>query len=154
MNHTNNISHTRALGFVLSLSSGVLIILQGVFLVIRSRWILEMGIGAIRRHSLNARAFGILGAVTVVLGLTIILGAYLLHNPKNERQGAVTVIAFSALSIFTGGGYLVGLLLGVIGGTLVLSKNEAEQSTKNGFSPFVSSRFIRRVGKENRARAC
>jgi hypothetical protein len=131
MNHSNNIGHTRALGFVLSLFSGVLIVLQGVFLVIRSRWILELGLGAVRRHSLGAMAFGVLGAVTVVLGLTIFLGACLLCNPKSERQGAVTVIVFSALSIFTGGGFLVGLLLGVIGGTLVLSKTEREQSTEN-----------------------
>ncbi len=131
MNHTDDISHTHAFGFVLSLLSGVLIVLQGVFLVIRSRLILELGLGAIRRHSLDAREFGILGVLTVVLGLIVILGAWLLCNSKNERQGAVTVIAFSALSIFTGGGYLVGLLLGVIGGALVLSKTETEQSTEN-----------------------
>jgi hypothetical protein len=55
------------------------------------------------------------------LGIIIFIGGYLILKGW-EREGAITVVAFSVLSIFTGGGYFVGLILGVIGGAIVLSK--------------------------------
>jgi len=40
------------------------------------------------------------------------------------------VIAFSALSIMSGGGYLAGLILGVVGGALAISEQLPSNSTK------------------------
>jgi hypothetical protein len=106
---------------VLSLVSSVLIILQGVLRVVRGEWALFLGIGEFRRHSLGHTSLVIIGLVTVVVGVAILLGALLISKGR-AKEGAITVIAFSVLSIFTGGGFLVGLILGVIGGALVLSK--------------------------------
>jgi hypothetical protein len=39
-----------------------------------------------------------------------------------ESTGGVIVIVFSALSILVGSGWLIGLMLGVIGGILALLK--------------------------------
>jgi hypothetical protein len=39
-----------------------------------------------------------------------------------ESAGAVLVIVFSVLSIFVGSGWLIGLILGLIGGILALIK--------------------------------
>lgn len=109
------------MGFFLSVVSGVLIILQGTLRVVRGRWALSLGIGEFRRHSLGSSALIILGVDTIALGIVVFVGAYLILKGW-EREGAITVIAFSVLSIFTGGGYYVGLILGVIGGAIVLSK--------------------------------
>ena len=39
-----------------------------------------------------------------------------------EMSGGVIVIIFSVLAIFVGSGWLIGLILGVIGGILALVK--------------------------------
>ena len=110
-----------SVAFVLSIVSGTLILLQGALRVIRSQWGLELGIGELRRPSLGGLDFKVLGIVSIVLGVMVILGALLLNKPDRARQGGITVIAFSVLSIFAGGGYLAGLILGVVGGALALS---------------------------------
>ncbi len=107
--------------FVLSVVSGVLILLQGTLRVIRTQWGLELGIGEFRRPSLGGADFKILGIVSVILGIVVIIGAVLLRRPDRARQGGITVIAFSVLSIFAGGGFIAGLILGVVGGALALS---------------------------------
>ena len=108
-------------GYILSLVSAVLVMLQGIVRVLWGRYAFFLGIGELRRHSLAHFSFTVLGAVTVVLGLVILVGAILI--PRGfAKEGAITVIAFSVLSIFTGGGFIAGLVLGVIGGAIVMSK--------------------------------
>ncbi len=114
-------------GFILSVVSGALFTIQGLLHVIRTQWALELGLGELRRHSLRGIDFKVLGIVTIILGIVVLLGAYLLRKPGRERQGGITVIAFSVLSIFTGGGYLVGVLLGVIGGALALTHYQPKE---------------------------
>jgi hypothetical protein len=109
------------MAFIISLASGVLILLQGSLHIIRKQWALELGIGEIRRRSLGGVDFAVIGAICVVLGVTVILGAFLLRKPTRLREGGITVLAFSVLSILGGGGFLAGLILGVIGATIALS---------------------------------
>jgi hypothetical protein len=118
-------------GFILSVVSGALFTIQGLLHVIRTQWALELGLGEFRRHSLRGIDFKVLGIVTIILGIVVLLGAYLLRKPGRERQGGITVIAFSVLSIFTGGGYLVGVLLGVIGGALALTHYQPKEQPLN-----------------------
>jgi hypothetical protein len=113
--------------FVLSVVSGVLILLQGTLRVIRTQWGLELGIGELRRRSLGGTDFKILGIVSILLGVVVIIGALLLRKPDRTRQGGITVIAFSVLSIFAGGGFIAGLILGVVGGALALSSYKLNQ---------------------------
>ncbi len=108
------------MGFILSVVSGVLILMQGTFRVVRGQWALELGIGEFRRHALGGTDLRVLGIMTVVVGAVILLGAYLMRASGRERMGAITVLVFSTLSISTGGGYLVGLILGVVGSAIVL----------------------------------
>jgi hypothetical protein len=108
--------------FILSVVSGVLILLQGALRVIRSQWGLELGIGEFGRRSLGGYDYKILGIVSVVLGVMVILGALLLNKPDRARQGGITVLAFSVLSILAGGGFIAGTILGVVGGAFALSE--------------------------------
>ena len=107
-------------GFILAIVSGALITLQGVLHIVRSQWGLELGLGELRRHSLRGIDIKVLGIVTLILGIMVLLGAFLIRSGR-AREGGITVIAFSILTIFAGGGYLVGVILGVIGGALALS---------------------------------
>jgi hypothetical protein len=63
----------------------------------------------------------ILGGVSVVFAILIIVGAYLIYTGM-AANGGVIVLIFSVLSIFVGSGWLIGLILGVIGGILALLK--------------------------------
>jgi hypothetical protein len=126
--------------FVLSIASGTLILLQGALRVIRTQWGLELGLGEFRRHALGGIDYKILGSISIVLGLMVIAGALLIRKPDRSRQGGITVVAFSVLSILAGGGFIAGLILGVSGGALALSSyslqntnlaNQPSQNKKN-----------------------
>ena len=51
-------------------------------------------------------------------------GIYKMHAcmPGKEVIGGILVIIFSILSIVIGGGFIIGLILGIIGGILGLAK--------------------------------
>jgi hypothetical protein len=62
----------------------------------------------------------------VSVGLTcsvpVLLGAIMLRSkPTNKKAWGIMIIVFSILSIVTGGGFIIGFILGIIGGTLALS---------------------------------
>ena len=117
-------------GFVLSIVSGIVISVQGSLQIIRSQWGLELGLGEFRRHSLHGVDFKVLGIVTLILGVMVLLGAFLMRIQGREREGGVTVIAFSVLTIFAGGGYFIGVILGVIGGAFALSHYQPRPKPK------------------------
>lgn len=121
-------------GFVLSMVSGTLIAIQGLLLLIRTQWGIEIGLGEFRRHALRGIDFKVLGIVTIVLGIVVLLGAYLLRRPGRERVGGITVVAFSILTIFAGGGYLAGVVLGVIGGALALTHHQPKEKSATSTS--------------------
>ena len=99
----------------------MLILIQGSLHIIRRQWGLELGIGELRRRSLGGVDFTIIGAILVMLGVMVILGALLLREPTRMREGGITVLAFSVLSILGGGGFLAGVILGVFGAAIALS---------------------------------
>jgi hypothetical protein len=115
--------------FILSIVSGILIVSQGTLRFIRNQWGLELGIGEFRRSMVHGSGFRIISIVTVFLGIIVLFGAFLMRNGRT-RDGGITVIAFSALSIMSGGGYLAGLILGVVGGALAISEQLPSNSTK------------------------
>ncbi len=117
-----------SVAFILSLVSGLLIILQGALRIIRTQWGFELGLGELRRHVVGGLDYKVLGAISIVLGVMVIVGCLLLRIPSRRREGGITVIAFSALSISSGGGYYAAVVLGVLGGALAVSEYQQEQA--------------------------
>lgn len=110
------------MGFALSLAGAVLILLRGVVRIIIGHDILNIaGSDALRHRFLAGVTYSILGAVAIAFAVLIIVGAYLMYAGMPE-VGGVIVIVFSVLSIFAGSGWLIGLILGLIGGILGLLK--------------------------------
>ena len=71
--------------------------------------------------------FSIIGLAS---GALVILGAVMLYSRpfENDLWGAV-IIAFSILGILGGmGGFMIGLVLGVVGGTLALAWNPTPET--------------------------
>ena len=113
--------HRATLGFVFSIIGGILILLRGVVRITVGDFITFVGSDEVRHRFLAGIALNIIGGIAVVFAVLIIVGAYLIYTGM-EMSGAVIVIIFSVLSIFVGSGWLIGLILGLIGGILALVK--------------------------------
>ncbi len=108
------------LAFALSLAGALLILIQGFVRIFRGAAITFLYSDEIRRRILVGLALTIVGVIAVVFAILVIIGAFLIYNPGTQVVGGVIVIVFSALSIIVGGGWLLGLILGIIGGVICL----------------------------------
>jgi len=109
------------LGFVFSLVGAILIFLRGIIRIVYGDVLVFNGSDVVRHRFLSAIALNVVGGIAVVFAILMIVGAYLIYN-RMETVGGIIVIVFSILSIFVGSGWLIGLLLGLIGGILALLK--------------------------------
>jgi hypothetical protein len=75
----------------------------------------------------------VIGVVGLIFGILILVGATMIYSgePSKVRIGSILVLIFSILSLLTvGGGFLIGFILGLIGGILGLTwKPPAKQET-------------------------
>ncbi|MGA2385288.1 MAG: hypothetical protein ABSG33_02005 [Candidatus Bathyarchaeia archaeon] len=110
-----------SLAFAFSLAGGILVLLRGLVRIAVGDVLAFAGSDVVRHRFLAAVALNVLGGIAVAFGVVIIVGAYLIWT-RMEATGAVIVLIFSVLSIFVGSGWLIGLILGVIGGILALLK--------------------------------
>ena len=124
MEPTTKRSRPMITAFALSLAAGILILMQGIVRIVQGRALEISGIEEeIRRRILAGIALHAVGAIAVVLGIIVIVGAILLYQSGKENTGAMIVLVFSLLSILTFGVIgLVGLILGIIGAALALTK--------------------------------
>ena len=110
------------LGFAFSLAGAILILLRGAIRIALGTDILNFaGSDEIRRRILIGIALNVVGAVAVIFAVLILVGAFMLYKGM-YTVGGVLVIIFSVLSIFAGSGWLIGLILGLVGGILGLLK--------------------------------
>ena len=110
-------------GFVISLIAGILITLNAIL-------ILTLGLFGIAFHAVTCTMakppflpipslFLIPVVIGVLSGAIVILGSALIRRSESTT-GGILVIVFSTLSIFIGGGFLIGFILGIVGGILAL----------------------------------
>ncbi len=111
-----------AVGFAFSLAGAILILVRGIVRLIVGHDILNFaGSDMVRHRLLAALTFSVLGVIAIVFAIVIIIGAVLLYIGMTT-VGGVIVIIFSLLSIFVGSGWLIGLVLALVGGILGLLK--------------------------------
>ena len=109
------------LGFAFSTAGAILILLRELVRIVVGDVITFNGSDEVRHRLLTRIALNLIGGMAVVFAVLIIVGAYLIYN-RMEMVGGVIVLIFSVLSLFVGSGWLIGLILGVIGGILALIK--------------------------------
>ena len=103
-------------GFIISLIAGVLILINALVFVALASFFEDLGLEF---------ATGIMagfGAIGLIFAVLVIIGAILIYMPGKEVIGGILVLIFSILSIFIGGGFIIGLILGIIGGALGIAK--------------------------------
>jgi hypothetical protein len=115
------------IGFALSLVAGIFILLNGLaFFALQSLLnsiidFIPMPV-QIPGMELVESVFATFGAIGVVCAIIVLVGAFLIYMPGKEVIGGIIVLIFSIVSIVTFGGFLIGMILGIIGGALGIVK--------------------------------
>ena len=65
----------------------------------------------------------ILTVIGLIFGVLVLLGAVMLRiRPISKKAWGIIIMMFSISSVVTGGGFIIGFILGIIGGTSALSR--------------------------------
>jgi len=111
------VSEKPTAGFVVSLIAGIFILLGAIFMMVLSSMIggFALGVGA----GAAAGIFLIYGAVGLIFAILVLVGAVMLWmKPQSHVAAGVIILLFSLFSIISGGGFIIGLILGIVGGIL------------------------------------
>lgn len=116
--------------FALSLIAGILIISNSALLGAAATWFPWI-IPTLPGSSANDTTVLIrLAAVGLIFGVLVLLGAVMLYSrPVNKKAWGIIIVVFSIPSVVTGGGFIIGFILGIIGGAKALSRKPRMQPT-------------------------
>jgi Family of unknown function (DUF6114) len=107
---------------ILSLLAGLLIVIGGLFIASLGSDVSAAGYYA------AGGLLGGLGLLGLLFGFLIVLlsiGMY--RNPEGAVGYGIAILVLSLLSVFSGGGFILGLILGVIGGILGIVFHPSEE---------------------------
>ena len=105
--------------FVVSLIAGIFILLGDIFMMVLSSVLggFAIGVGAGAAASLLI----LYGAVGLIFAILVLVGAVMLWmKPKSHVAAGVIILLFSLFSIISTGGFIIGLILGIVGGILAI----------------------------------
>lgn len=103
--------------FWLSLIGGVIILIEGILIAVAGpvllMGVIDLGLGAL-----------IFGLVVIVHGIIIMWAAYSLRsNPVRHVMYGAIIVIFSVLAlVLAGGGFVIGSILGIIGGAWAIMR--------------------------------
>ncbi|MCW4045498.1 MAG: hypothetical protein NWE94_08295 [Candidatus Bathyarchaeota archaeon] len=107
--------------FTLSLIAGVLVVCNAVAVEIAATWfpwIFPTLPGATDNATMP---FASITAIGLICGVLVLTAATMLHvKHRNKKAWSAIIIAFSIPSVITGGGFIAGFILGIIGGAKAL----------------------------------
>lgn len=116
-----NVKPTRA--FDLSVTAGILIIINAVLLGAAATWFPWVIPTLPGSADNSAVPFATLMVVGLICGSTVLVGALLLRSkPTSRKAWGIIIAVFSAPSVIMGGGFIIGFILGIIGGAKALSR--------------------------------
>lgn len=124
------------LPYILSLIGGVFILIGGLWTMLIGIWGLwgwrmmhrmTMGWWFIAHYGLML--FRTLGLIGIISGVIVIISAIMLNSrPEEHLRWGTLILVFSILSIFSAmGGFLIGLIFGIIGGIMAISWKPGKQ---------------------------
>jgi hypothetical protein len=107
----------------LSLTAGILILTNSALLGAAATWFPWI-IPTLPGSSGNDTAVLYdLAAVGLTCGVLVLLGAVMLRiRPVNRKVWGIIIVVSSIPSVVTGGGFIIGFILGIVGGALALSR--------------------------------
>lgn len=103
--------------FTLSLIAGLLIVCNAVAVGVAGAffpWIFPTLPGS---NNNAAVPFATIAVIALICGALVLFGAIMLRiKPENKKAWGMLLIVFSIPSVITGGGFIIGFILGIIGG--------------------------------------
>ncbi len=127
-------SNIKVVSVILSTIAGALILIGSLIPLLWAYYMpMQMGRGMMGMNMLSPLASPIAYTsitIGVVSSIVIIVSALMLANNPSSYLG-VLIIASSIVSLFTMGGFIIGAILGIVGGALALTIKE-KASTKEG----------------------
>lgn len=103
------------LAFLLTLIGAILMIVEGIFLTV---------VGSAAGTAGFASAATLLGDLGFLGGLfgfiVLLLAIALFRNPYSHVGYGIAILILSLLSLFGGGGFILGLILGMVGGIMAI----------------------------------
>ncbi len=117
--------------FMLSLIAGILILINAASLAAAATWFPWI-IPTLPGSSGNdTTILYSVAAVGLICGVLVLYVAIMLRgNPAMGRALGIILLVFSILSVITGGGFIIGFILGIIGGASVLSRKPSLPTTE------------------------
>jgi hypothetical protein len=123
---------------IIALVGGIIITLGGVLFVAVSAFVLPnitynnisipQGLTASSIPGLVSGFVGLMGAFGLVSGIVVLVSAIMLLTRSGQpRTWSVLILVFSVVSFFGMGGFVVGAVLGIVGGALLLRWKPATQ---------------------------
>ena len=114
----------------MSLVAGILIVCNAVAVGVAATWFPWI-FPTLPGSSDNAAVpFASIATIGLICGALVLFGAIMLRvKPGNKKAWGVVVIVFSIPSVITGGGFIIGFILGIIGGAKAASWKPKNQLT-------------------------
>ena len=107
----------------LSLASGALILAGGLIPLV---WMQGFGPFMQGMPGMMQGMMGItfmnMSWIGLLSGVVIIFSAIMMNNYKNTQLWGILILAFSVISLFSFGGFLIGAILGIIAGGLAIAR--------------------------------
>lgn len=67
----------------------------------------------------------IISAISIGTGIVLIVGGYLIHRkPESAMPWGIAILVASIVSLLSIGGFIIGPILGIIGGILALTRKQ------------------------------
>jgi hypothetical protein len=105
------------------LTAGVLILLNATVVAAAATWFPEAFPTMPGSSGNDISTLYTAATVGLMCGALVVLGAMMLRNrPEHRRIWGIMIVAFSLPSVVTGGGFIIGFILGAIGGASAFSQ--------------------------------
>lgn len=70
-------------------------------------------------------SIAVISAISIGIGVILIIGGYLIYKkPESSGKWGIAILVASIVSLFGMGGFLIGAILGIIGGILALTRRQ------------------------------
>lgn len=103
---------SKSVAYILSLIAGILVLINGlVAIALPGTLSMIPELGAIFSTIIT-----VIGVWGIICGIILIYGGYMIN--KGKKNGGIIVLIFSIIALFTASGFLIGAILGIIGGIL------------------------------------
>ncbi len=101
----------------MSLAAGILIVCNAVAVGVAGAWFPWIFPTLPGSDSNATVPFSTIAVTGLVCGVLVLFGAIMIRTkPENTKAWGMLTIVFSLPSVVTGGGFIVGFILGIIGG--------------------------------------